>query len=382
MTTTAVIVSLAITVTLAATMKHVTVVIDGTEQKIATFKGTFKEVLESKGIEIHPEDKLSENIENKLKRNSVLSIKSAVPVTIVDDSKTIKVNSAEETVQSLLESQSITLSPNDKVSVDQQTKVEKDMTVSIKRAVPVKILVDASEINLQSADDTVGDLLKSQNISLGDKDKINHNLDEKLMPELAIEIVRVKSEIVTEVKSIGFNTQTKKDSSKTSSQSYVEKEGVDGQKEVKLEVTYENGKEVSRNEISSTVVKEPQDKIFVQGTQTTPVYNRGEHVPTNMPPVKWSAVFNTTAYSPTNGATRAWTYSGMQAVRNSNGWSTVAVDPSVIPIGTKLFVEGYGFAIAADTGSAIKGNKVDVFFNSYEEACAWGRRFLNVYVLD
>lgn len=382
MTTTAVGVALIALVTGATMMKHVTIVLNGTEQKIATFKSTFKEVLEAKGIEIHPEDKLSENIEGKLKKNSILSIKTAVPVKIVDDSKTIEVKTSEDTVQKLLESQNITVNQNDKLSIDTQSKIEKDMVVSIKRAVPVKILVDSNEINLQSADETVGDLLKAQNISLGDKDKINHQIDEKIMPELAIEIVRVKSEVVTEMQSIAFNTQTKQDSSKTQSQSYIEREGVAGQKEIKTEIIYENGKEVSRNEVSSSVVREPQDKIFVQGTQTTPVYNRGDEVPTSMPPVKWNAVFNTTAYSPINGATTAWTYSGMQAKRNPNGWSTVAVDPSVIPIGTKLFIEGYGFAIAADTGSAIKGNKVDVFFNSYAEACAWGRKFINVYILD
>lgn len=60
----------------------------------------------------------------------------------------------------------------------------------------------------------------------------------------------------------------------------------------------------------------------------------------------------------------------------------VAVDPSVIPLGTRLYVEGYGEAIASDTGGAIQGNIIDVHFSTYEECIAWGRRTVQVTILD
>ena len=61
------------------------------------------------------------------------------------------------------------------------------------------------------------------------------------------------------------------------------------------------------------------------------------------------------------------TASGTVAKRNKGSYSSVAVDPRVIPLGTKLYVEGYGYAIAEDTGGAIKGNSIDLFFNSSSE---------------
>ena len=64
------------------------------------------------------------------------------------------------------------------------------------------------------------------------------------------------------------------------------------------------------------------------------------------------------------------------------GLSTIAVDPNVIPLGTKVYVSGYGLAIAADTGGAIKGNIIDVFLNSYEECYSWGRRQVTVQILE
>lgn len=61
---------------------------------------------------------------------------------------------------------------------------------------------------------------------------------------------------------------------------------------------------------------------------------------------------------------------------------TVAVDPRVIPLGTKLYVEGYGYATARDTGGAIRGNKIDVWFPSLSQCYQWGYRTVKVTILD
>lgn len=75
------------------------------------------------------------------------------------------------------------------------------------------------------------------------------------------------------------------------------------------------------------------------------------------------------------------TASGTATQRDPDGYSTIAVDPRVIPIGSTVYVEGYGYAVAQDTGGAIKGNIIDVFFHSKSEANAWGRRSVKVYIL-
>lgn len=75
------------------------------------------------------------------------------------------------------------------------------------------------------------------------------------------------------------------------------------------------------------------------------------------------------------------TATGLKPVHNPNGISTVAVDPNVIPLGSKVYVSGYGVAIASDTGGVIKGNIVDVYFNSLSECISWGRRQVEVTLL-
>ncbi|MGV8980583.1 3D domain-containing protein [Clostridium sp.] len=88
-------------------------------------------------------------------------------------------------------------------------------------------------------------------------------------------------------------------------------------------------------------------------------------------------IIESTAYS-----LGGFTSSGSRTNRDPNGYSTIAVDPRVIPIGSKVYVEGYGYAIASDTGSAIKGNIIDVFFNTEAEVLNWGRRNVKIRIIN
>ncbi|MEH7548459.1 SH3 domain-containing protein [Neobacillus vireti] len=98
--------------------------------------------------------------------------------------------------------------------------------------------------------------------------------------------------------------------------------------------------------------------------------------------VKAAAEFivEATAYTPLESS------SGMTAagynIRKNPNMKLIAVDPKVIPIGTKVWVEGYGEAIAGDTGGAIKGRKIDVLFPTVKQALQWGRKNVKVRILD
>ena len=85
-----------------------------------------------------------------------------------------------------------------------------------------------------------------------------------------------------------------------------------------------------------------------------------------------------TAYCPGCSGTTAY---GIDLRANPNQ-KVIAVDPRVIPLGTRVWVEGYGEAIAGDTGGAIKGNKIDVFIPSYDNAIAWGVKEVKLRVIN
>ncbi|MCS6955301.1 MAG: 3D domain-containing protein [Candidatus Calescibacterium sp.] len=87
-------------------------------------------------------------------------------------------------------------------------------------------------------------------------------------------------------------------------------------------------------------------------------------------------IMESTGYTAGVGGVGYYTCTGNRVRRG-----IVAVDPTVIPLGTKIYLEGYGHAIALDKGSAIKGFKIDLYFETYDEAIMWGRRKVKVYLL-
>lgn len=298
-------------------------------------------------------------------------------ITVVIDGNPTQIKTFKATVRTALEKENIHIGPKDKVEPSLDSKIFNNSTINIKRAVNVKLAVDNKELDVLTSDDDVASVIKAEGIILREQDKINPSMDTKLKEGLKIEVIRVDTKTFTESQTLSFKTVIKNDSNLANTVRKTIQEGREGEKQIKTDVIYENGKEVSRKVVSETIVKKPIDKVVVVGTLPVLPISRGGD------PIPYTKVFKAraTAYSPVGGATSAYTASGRKAVRNPNGYSTIAVDPSVIPYGTKLFVQGYGFAIAADTGSAIKGNTIDVFFDTKAEALRWAVKYVNVYVL-
>jgi uncharacterized protein YabE (DUF348 family) len=298
-------------------------------------------------------------------------------VTVIIDGNETKLITFKTTVDKALAEKNITVGPKDKIEPALDSKVKDKTTVTIKRAVNLNVKVDNMEIDVLSAEQDVDSMLKAEGITLRELDKINYKKDDKLSEGMKVEVVRVDVKELTETKAIAFSTTVKTNSSLSNTQRRVIQEGTPGEKKTTFTVTYEDGKEIAREVVNEFVTAKPTEKIIVQGTYPTMPISRGGD------PVPYSKVFKAraTAYSPIGGKTTAYTASGRKAVRNPEGYSTIAVDPSVIPYGTKLFVQDYGFAIAADTGSAIIGNTIDVFFDTYREAINWAVKYVNVYIL-
>ena len=89
--------------------------------------------------------------------------------------------------------------------------------------------------------------------------------------------------------------------------------------------------------------------------------------------------FKSTAYDDSVQSQGKWVGQTATGLKPQRG--VIAVDPKVIPLGTKLYIEGYGNAVAGDTGGAIKGNRVDLFMSSRKECMSWGRRDVKVWIL-
>lgn len=116
-------------------------------------------------------------------------------------------------------------------------------------------------------------------------------------------------------------------------------------------------------------------------TETTTQAPATETTSTSTSTAATTLTVEATAYTALDGGGSGVTAAGIDLVANP-GAKVIAVDPSVIPLGTKVYVEGYGEAIAGDTGGAIKGNKIDVYVQTKEEAYAWGRKQVTIQILE
>lgn len=94
----------------------------------------------------------------------------------------------------------------------------------------------------------------------------------------------------------------------------------------------------------------------------------------------WRAVsVSSSAYTASCAGCSGVTATGINLSANPNA-KVIAVDPSIIPLGSTVYVEGYGMAIAGDTGGAIKGHRIDIYMRDHGQAINWGRKTVNVYV--
>jgi uncharacterized protein YabE (DUF348 family) len=308
----------------------------------------------------------------------IIVIMNAKTFTVAADGGQKKFITFKHTVAEALETKKITIGPKDKIEPALDSIISKGDTVTIKRAVSVEVTVDDKRLDILSAEEDVASMFDAEGISLGTEDRVEPGKDTKLSSDMEIVITRVETKTLAETVPVDFKEVIKKDSRMANTKHKVTQEGKAGEKQITYRAVYEDNKEVSREATGETITKEPVDRIVVQGTYPLmPVAKDGSIM-------AYSRVFEAraTAYWAVRGVGRTYTASGRKAVRNPEGYSTIAVDRDVIPYGTKLFIEGYGFAIAADTGTSIIGNKIDVLFDTYKEACNWGAKYVNVYVLN
>lgn len=157
--------------------------------------------------------------------------------------------------------------------------------------------------------------------------------------------------------------------------SKVEVQGEKGLLRKIIKLTTVHGK-TSEEVIYEFQVNAPKKKVIIRNSSNpnpNPIPSRGESFDLNRISVNRSLLVEATAY----------TYTGNKTVTGvAPREGLIAVDPKVIPLGSRVYLEGYGYAIAADTGGAINGNRVDVFFSNLRKCVNWGRRSVHLYVLN
>ena len=288
-------------------------------------------------------------------------------VAIELEGETITANTFKSTVGEVLNEAGIAVEPGDLVKPDLDTKLSNNQTIQVFKVFPIAVLADGKEIALSTTTATVEEVLGQAGVTLGPQDRVTPEINTVLTEAANIEVVRVVQKTIHQDVGIPAGVEKVNDATLERGITRTIGKGSPGVERKTILVCYENDKEVSREVVKSEVIKSPVNKVIATGVLTS--VSRGG----NRIEFKQAMQVRATAYSYAAGSI---TSTG-QKVRVGG----IAVDPQVISYGTRVYIEGYGYATAIDCGGAIKGNRIDVFFETEKECRKWGVRNVKLYIL-
>jgi 3D (Asp-Asp-Asp) domain-containing protein len=278
------------------------------------------------------------------------------------------------TVFEFLEENKITLNYGDIVSPALDTAIGKETKIDVEKGSTVTVYIDKTPVYVSTNAQTVGELMDElqKSGSLTEKYLLADLSDaEQITSGMEIFVSSMIENTYYITKEIPFQTVTAFNNTLPVAHEAVIQEGKSGYREIIVKELIIEGEVISSDLIESKILKDPVDCIIEKGSANALIVDNQTIA------YKDSFTVTATGYSRMQANLSDYTYTGVLAERG-----VIAVDPSVIPLGTKVYIEGYGFASCEDTGGAIKGTKIDLCFDTVEECYQWGVQDVKIYILE
>ncbi|NBC73339.1 DUF348 domain-containing protein [Paenibacillus sacheonensis] len=316
-------------------------------------------------------------------------------VSVVLNGRETIVSTKQWVLQRLLDEQAITIGTHDKVSMPLDGGINDGDRIVIDQAVPLIVKADGKARTLYTTEKTVQAAIDQADITVRSQDKVSPSVTAALEPNMTITVTRIDKKYSESTYDVPFTVVKQEDPKLALGKQKLVRSGKQGKVVKRYETVFADGVLVSQslvekltpqatvNQVVSVGTKKPEPKVAVLSAKTASTVTK-HGVTFNAKKIIKNVTL--TAYSAglaSTGKTKGHPEYGITAsgARVQEG-RTIAVDPRVIPIGYWVYIEGIGFRRAEDTGSAIKGNKIDVYFDSESYADRFGRkRGFTVYVL-
>lgn len=296
--------------------------------------------------------------------------------------------------------------------------------ITVRRMQMVTVINRGAQSVIGTYGETTGSLLARMGITPGTGDTLSCSSETQTYDGMTIELVHTETRIEEEDTVVPYPVNYYEDPDLEPDAEIVLVAGQNGLTHVKSEVTYRNGKEVSRVIVQETVQTKPVTQLVIRGVDRTIMEQPADPEPAEQAAPAASsgtASGSSSSGSSSSGGSR---YDGSaetsgNVIMTSSGESytyvdvmtcsataytcegyvghtysgtlarvgAIAVDPTVIPLGTKMYVVSndgqyvYGYCVAEDIGGGIKGNKIDLYFDTYAECWDFGVRMCTVYIL-
>jgi uncharacterized protein YabE (DUF348 family) len=306
------------------------------------------------------------------------SVATPASVSIVQDGLESTYLTRARTVAEYLDERGVKAAPDDYLSVAQSDPIVDGLRIVYRPAVSVQLVADGTTRVIRTAAATIADLLQSQSIALAADDEVSPTLDQQPQPDRSVRIVRVRSWTAEVHQRIAPSVKRKFDIDLAAGVTRTLAPGTPGERVLSVRFVRRDQGLPQRTVLASRILREPRARVIARGiSEYATLASYAQHG------FESAVHFASAALRMVATAYTAGCYgcSGITRIGAPAGHGIVAVDPAVIPLGTKLYVAGYGRAIAGDTGSAIRGHRIDLGFNSFGEAIRFGRRPITVYVL-
>ncbi|WP_419875948.1 ubiquitin-like domain-containing protein [Candidatus Pristimantibacillus sp. PTI5] len=318
-------------------------------------------------------------------------------VSVVVNGQETIVETKQWVLQRLLDEQAIAIGPHDEVSIPLNAAIKDGDRIEVTHAIPVIVKADGKTSTVYTTERTVQAAIEELHIPVRGQDKVTPPLHTVLDAELTVTVVRVDTKVSETERAMPFSIVKKSDPTLAAGKEKLVQTGKQGLIVESIEKQYEDGVLISKKMVSKVVETAAVDQVVAIGTKKAEpkVTVLSSKSPSIAALTKSGVTFNAkkvlknvtlTAYSAgvaSTGKDVGHPQYGITAsgARVQEG-RTIAVDPKVIPIGWWVYIEGIGFRRAEDKGSAIKGNKIDVYFDSTKVANKFGRKKgITVYVL-
>ncbi len=238
----------------------------------------------------------------------------------------------------------------------------------------VDIYVDGKVINARNVERRVENILRDNHIAFGPLDIIQPDLRQNLKPGQDIRIIRVTEKVISTQEALPYTISNQTKAGNNLRLVEIQR-GDYGQRLKQIKIKYHDQREFSREVVTEKTDQEIIYKLILKNKKGQPVKEYDLTKAKSM----WMTATSYYPYDP-------MCYPGGDGIHTRLGYilerGLVAVDPKVIPLRTRLYIPGYGYAYAADTGSAIKGKRIDISLNTRAESEKFGKRTMKVYILD
>jgi uncharacterized protein YabE (DUF348 family) len=355
--------------------------VDGQSTTLQTRATSVNEILKEARVTLGPHDDLT--IEGNLRSDGSaeetprIVIERAIPFTVHENGQATTFYTTAPTVGEALHQAEFTLYLADRVRPDPNTRISSGMSIILERSTLVTVRVDGRTVRTRTHRERVSDVLADLSIVLTDRDYTRPPGDADLGEEARIEVFRVSERFVIEQEPIPYESVWRPDPDLEIDHQKLLQEGAPGVRERRIRVRYENGQEVSRTLENEYVALPPQTHINGYGTK---IVVRTLDTPSGQVDYWRKIRMLATSYSAsTAGVSPSSNWYGRTATGARMREGIVAVDPRLISLGTEVYVPRYGVGLAADTGGAIKGKRIDLGYDD-SNLQLW-YRWVDVYLI-